>query len=91
MSVENVREFYQRMEEDEAFRAEIAIDGTLKDTIADRVVAVAARHGYEFTAADYAAAMEDSELSDSELEKIAGGQRQSPTNPNPPPPPSSRR
>jgi predicted ribosomally synthesized peptide with nif11-like leader len=49
----------------------------------ENVVAVAARHGYEFTAADYAAAMEDSELSDSELEKVAGGARKSPDNPLP--------
>jgi predicted ribosomally synthesized peptide with nif11-like leader len=83
MSVENVKEFYKRMEEDEAFRTEIANDDTLKDTIVDRVVAVAGKHGYEFTETEYAAAMENSELSDSELEKVAGGKRMGPDNPIP--------
>jgi predicted ribosomally synthesized peptide with nif11-like leader len=73
MSVENVKKFYQRLEEDEAFRTAVANENSLNDAAAEKVVAVAARHGYEFTAADYATAMEDSALSDSELEKIAGG------------------
>lgn len=84
MSVENVKKFYQKMEEDEAFRTAVANEDSLNT---ENVVAVAARHGYEFTAADYAAAMEDNELSDSELEQIAGGERPAPKNPNPPPSP----
>ena len=78
MSVENVKKFYKRLEEDEAFRTEIANDETLKDVIMDRLIAVAGKHGYEFTETEYAAAMENSELSDSELEKIAGGERKPP-------------
>jgi predicted ribosomally synthesized peptide with nif11-like leader len=74
MSVENVKKFYQRMEEDEAFRAAVANENSSNT---EKVIAVAARHGYEFTETDYAAAMENGELSDSELEQIAGGERKS--------------
>jgi predicted ribosomally synthesized peptide with nif11-like leader len=78
MSVENVKKFYKRMEEDEAFRTAVANDTTLNT---EEVIAVAARHGYEFTETEYAIAMEDSGLSDSELEKVAAGSRPVPSRP----------
>ena len=76
MSVENVKKFYQKLEEDEVFRKEIVNDDTLKDVIMDQVVAVASKHGYAFTKADYATAITDGELSDSALDNIAGGEIQ---------------
>jgi predicted ribosomally synthesized peptide with nif11-like leader len=80
MSVENVKEFYKRLEEDEAFRTEIAKDETLKDITMDKLIAVAGKHGYEFAKADFEMArnelkekFESGELSESELEKVTGG------------------
>jgi predicted ribosomally synthesized peptide with nif11-like leader len=76
MSVENVRSFYRRLEEDEEFRTEIAKDETLKDLDMGKLITVATKHGYEFTEADFDKAKEEfsaTELSKAELEKVAGG------------------
>jgi predicted ribosomally synthesized peptide with nif11-like leader len=76
MSVENVKSFYKRLEEDEEFRAEIAKDETLKDLDIGKLVTVASKDGYEFTETDFEKAKEeygDTELSEAELEKVAGG------------------
>ena len=86
MSVENVKKFYQRLEEDDAFRVAVANENALNDAVTEKIIAVAGKHGYEFTETEYAAAMENSELSDSELEKVAGGERKPPDRPDCPHP-----
>jgi predicted ribosomally synthesized peptide with nif11-like leader len=63
MSVENVKKFYQRLEEDDAFRVAVANENALNDAVTEKIIAVAGKHGYEFTETEYAAAMENSELS----------------------------
>ena len=52
MSIENVKAFYKRIKEDEAFRTEINQDETLKDLDIPELIRFASNHGYEFTEAD---------------------------------------
>jgi predicted ribosomally synthesized peptide with nif11-like leader len=76
MAVENVKAFYRRLEEDEEFRTEITHDETLKDLDMGKLITVATKHGYEFTEADFEKAKEElgeTEISEAELEKVAGG------------------
>ena len=59
MSVENVKGFYKRLEEDEEFRTEITKDETLKDLDIGKLITVATKHGYEFNEADFQKAKEE--------------------------------
>ena len=52
MSVENVKAFYKRIQEDEEFRAEMNQDETLKNLDIAKLITFASKHGYEFTEAD---------------------------------------
>jgi predicted ribosomally synthesized peptide with nif11-like leader len=52
MSVENVKAFYKRIQEDEEFRAQINQDETLKNLDIAKLITFASKHGYEFTEAD---------------------------------------
>jgi len=75
MSQQIAGEFIQKVQTDEALRAEIIALG--QDM--DGVVALGAQHGYSFSAADLQAAISSSgyasegELSDEQLEAVAGG------------------
>ena len=80
MSVENVKAFYNRMVKDEDFRTQVMKDESLKDMDIGNLVAVAGKHGFEFTEADYEALKKEflekqksGELSDLDLEMVAGG------------------
>jgi len=76
MSVENVIAFFKRMEEDEIFRNEfVEIERAEKGNI-EAILKVAAEKGYAFTMEDLKQAqeeMKEEELSDNQLEKVAGG------------------
>lgn len=69
MSVENVRSFIKRLEEDEAFRTEF-----MKNSVKDEAdfIKYVADAGYPFTADDMAQVRAES-LSDEQLEAVAGG------------------
>lgn len=70
MSVENAKKFLQRLESDEAFRKKIAdADGF------EARVAIVKGEGFDFSKADMEKAhpTSDGELSDEELESVAGG------------------
>lgn len=62
----------------EAFRARVAEDSDLQEQVsacrdAASVVALGQREGFEFTAASVETLLNDGELSDFELELVAGG------------------
>lgn len=73
MSVENAIEFYKKMATDPAFRAKLEV------ATPDQRVRLAREAGFTFSRQDYEKAVslvEDSrkgELSDKDLEKVAGG------------------
>ncbi|MGE4267234.1 MAG: Nif11-like leader peptide family natural product precursor [Deferribacterales bacterium] len=76
MSVEKVKEFFKRMEDDEAFRDDFLKDETLEKGNTESVCKAAAARGYEFTADDLKAAkeeMKDTELTYEQLDKVSGG------------------
>lgn len=72
MSVENVKSFFKRLEEDEAFRDEFAKSGTLEKGNRESILKAAAEAGYGFTADDLEEAKKDT-LTDEQLDKVAGG------------------
>ena len=69
MSVEDVERFAQACKDDKALQEELANEGTDVEAF----VAVAKRHGYDFTAKELNTAIEakKEQLSEEELEKIA--------------------
>ncbi|MGE4267229.1 MAG: Nif11-like leader peptide family natural product precursor [Deferribacterales bacterium] len=76
MSAEKVKEFFKRLEDDEAFRDDFLKDETLEKENTEAVCKAAAARGYEFSAGDFKAAkeeMKDIELSHDQLEKVSGG------------------
>lgn len=73
MSAEAVSGFIAKVREDSALLAELkAIDTSDKDTALGKLVEIASSKGYEFTVDDYKTSIEQ-ELSDDELENVAGG------------------
>jgi predicted ribosomally synthesized peptide with nif11-like leader len=73
MSLEKAKSFLNKAEEDAALREKLeALEGDGK-----AAVKLGAEFGFEFTAEEFAAAMDElyyGELSDDELEDAAGGQ-----------------
>ena len=73
MSVEEVKRFFLACKDDKALQKELANIGTDNDAC----VAVAKRHGYDFTADELSSLIDakKSELTEEELEKVsaAGG------------------
>lgn len=72
MSIENARDFYQRMTADEAFRTQ------LRNAASEERTAIVQKAGYNFTPEEWEAATAqtaetDVELKEAELEAIAGG------------------
>lgn len=62
----------------EAFRAKVAKDPDLQaevkaSVVDDSLVALAKRHGFDFTAAELQAFFADAELTELELDLVAGG------------------
>jgi len=77
MSVNNVIDFFKRMEEDEVFREEVLKDESLDPKNSVTFLAMAKEKGYDFTMEDLEEAkksMEDTQLSDKDLESVSGGQ-----------------
>ncbi|MGE4267224.1 MAG: Nif11-like leader peptide family RiPP precursor [Deferribacterales bacterium] len=76
MSVEKVKEFFKRLEDDEAFRDDFLKDEKLEKGNYKAICKAASTKGYEFTAEDFKAAkeeMKDTELTHEQLEKVSGG------------------
>ncbi|MGE4267231.1 MAG: Nif11-like leader peptide family RiPP precursor [Deferribacterales bacterium] len=76
MSVEKVKEFFKRLEDDEVFRDDFLKDETLEKGNTETIFRAAAALGYEFSADDLKAAkeeMKDIELTNDQLEKVSGG------------------
>ncbi|MGE4267233.1 MAG: Nif11-like leader peptide family RiPP precursor [Deferribacterales bacterium] len=76
MSAEKVKEFFKRLEDDEAFRDDFLKDETLEKGNTEAVCKAASAKGYEFSADDLKAAkeeMKDTELTDEQLDKVSGG------------------
>ena len=76
MSVENVVNFFKKLEQDEAFRIKLAKDERLKNKSFDSLRTVAAAEGFSFSEDEFKQAQEDMkdiELSEEELDKVAGG------------------
>ncbi|MGE4267223.1 MAG: Nif11-like leader peptide family RiPP precursor [Deferribacterales bacterium] len=76
MSVEKVKEFFKRLEDDEAFRDDFLKDEKLEKGNYEAICKAASAKGYEFTAEDFNVAKEEmkkTELTSDQLEKIAGG------------------
>lgn len=76
MSVENVNGFFKKLEQDEGFRDRLAKDERLKEKSFHSIMAVAGAEGFPFNEDDFIQAQEEMknmELSDEELEKVAGG------------------
>jgi len=76
--MENVKKFYDALSSDETMRDRAkALNGEQKDeaTVAAEIVAFAKSEGYDFTAEDLTAfvSTQKTELSDEELEAVAGG------------------
>ena len=65
MSKENLEQFIQQISDSEELQARIG-----DEIDAESLIALGAEHGFEFTADDLA---EHAELSDEELEGVAGG------------------
>lgn len=68
MSTDSFKAFATKIQEDENLRKEIQAASDEKGISADQLAGIAAGHGYEFTVDDVS-----SELSDAELEGVAGG------------------
>ncbi|MGE4267227.1 MAG: Nif11-like leader peptide family natural product precursor [Deferribacterales bacterium] len=76
MSVEKVKEFFKRLEDDEAFRDDFLKDETLEKDNYEAICKAAFVKGYEFTLEDFKAAkeeMKDIELNENQLAGISGG------------------
>ncbi|MGE4267237.1 MAG: Nif11-like leader peptide family RiPP precursor [Deferribacterales bacterium] len=76
MSVENVKAFFKRIEEEEDFRNVFLKNEKLEKGNPDSILDAAAQAGYPFTTEDLNQAKEElknSELSEEELQRIAGG------------------
>jgi len=76
MSADNVRAFFKRIEEDETFRNEFLKSESLDNENKDSYLKIAAAMGYSFTAEELEqtkAEMDNEELSDDELDNVAGG------------------
>ena len=84
MSESSAREFLERLNADEGYRAEVeqSVDGG--DPTLASVAGRAARDGYEFTAGELEAVMRGmtaAGLEDAELDRISGGFNPQPTPP----------
>jgi predicted ribosomally synthesized peptide with nif11-like leader len=82
MSIETVKQFWEKARSDQAIQAKLnAVQGDQKEKSLSEVLRIAAGAGFDFTAADYESAVRESlcqqhaagQLSDQELEKVAGG------------------
>lgn len=69
MSQEQINSLVERMSSDPAFAAAIAEAGTALD-----VQRVAAEHGFDITLEEIGATLSAGELSEAELELVAGGE-----------------
>ena len=77
MTVESAARFFERLFGDQSLLAELAAALRENDSSGDdarQVVAVARKHGFEFTPEEALAAQADGELSEHELSKVSGGQ-----------------
>jgi len=77
MSVNNVKAFFQKMEEDEQFKNEIMnIEKKFKND-GEAMLKAISEKGYSFTSEDYTNVMKNmDELSEADLDKVAGGTSQ---------------
>ena len=74
MSVETAKAFMQHIENTEAFASiQDAFDAETKAWDADKLVAHGKTAGFEFSAEDIQAILAADELSDEDLDQIAGG------------------
>lgn len=74
MSVENIKSFFKKLEDDENFRNEFLKNGKIEKDKPETILMAASEAGYPFTMEELETAKkEEKELSPEELEKIAGG------------------
>ena len=92
MAIETVQQFWSKAEEDESLEAKvqaIPADSDKEQALAE-VLRIAAAAGFTFTAADFRAAVKEKlaqlhaagQLSDDQLEMVAGGRRVPVTHPD---------
>jgi predicted ribosomally synthesized peptide with nif11-like leader len=73
MSVENAKAFIQAAREDEALRGQLmAIRERDRDAAMASVISIGAEKGFAFTAEEFTGSLNE-ELSDEDLDKVAGG------------------
>ena len=72
MSVENVKAFFKKIEEDESFRKELADKGALEKGNKDSIFKAAADAGYPFTKEELEQAKAEP-MTDEQLASVAGG------------------
>lgn len=85
MSTEQAQSFIEELEENESLQDEMRSliqggnnNGLEAEKILQKIIDFASDHGYEFTAEDYKSAVnnrqeQEGELSDADLEQVAGG------------------
>lgn len=77
MSVEQVKKFYEQIQEEEDLQSEFEGPET-EEALVEKAVALGSEHGFEFSAEDVKTVMEQAraeaeELDEAELEDVAGG------------------
>jgi len=76
MSVENIKSFFKKLEDDENFRNEFLKNGKIEKDKPETILMAASEAGYPFTMEELETVKneeKEKELSPEELEKIAGG------------------
>jgi len=76
MSVDNIKAFFKRLEEDEKFREDFKNSVDIDRENPSSLAVAAEKAGYSFTMDEWMQLRQetiDSELSESELEKVSGG------------------